>query len=1413
MPGFGTGFGYAAQSSRIRGLLIKLLTGAAFGGASWTGSDTINRFSGPWLFAPLEPGKTAGIAQISNTFQSPVFDTRKDFWIKGLTHFVSTTPLSGAFVVQGGRKGAIEAVTVGGDGSDGTPATGTLALRTQIQKQARAIHVEAFSADHLGNATDQDGLFMGGAAGAKLTASISGLYMTVTALGGLTYNSKTAALAGDVLIGGTIQTGAQIPGTRVVDWGKCNAIGSISGTTMTTTAEVGAPIYGDASDGMTVMIDGGVVVGKVTGGSSPNWTISNSAGVSVPGGSRIFIESRGGRGSYLLSQSQTVASTNIDYFPPSPGWYGVPPDVPADRTGIVAGGYGPIVTRQTIAVINTKGTNLCKWVYGGTPASGLNSGAMSSLVMTGATTAKLVLTGPITAAGAVKGAWAKNTVYAVGDQVTSGGRTYLARVAHTSANAANTTLDTERQAGRWVAPNTAIAGWYPMGAWATATAYLAGDVVTQGGKLYFCCNSHTAAASFATDLAANRWSAMAGWTFKITASGYDPVNPTAPGGTTQVLPIGHFNRDWTLSNAGITVGDGTSATEINLVCDTAYTGNLPASNGVANLASTYTYSRVVTSPQVIFMGAPLNGAKPLDGKEPGEHADSLGQMDADKFAGFLGTDRIRSTSSYQAGGITSATGINDTTEETSRTWWQWVLGLTPGEDPLCNIVWSGMQQVVVQKPKRYFRTWVDIGARTWANWALGPFPNATLRPTATEAATGFVVATSTDPSVPRAYYAMGGQIYSGGHYQGAPPVDPAPSTAIGFNATTSLASSGRDPASTELLSLTFQHDTGDTLTTASGGTRIGWFDLTCSANFPGKLADGSRCIVDPVPNVNFVGLGSSVAGPEAVRGRQAVPIGNNPVYIDCTVRGTSITKRFGPYNVPGAPAAATTTLAATAQPVVSAATGASPYSFTGVTTQTIGTAATDRDVILAIVLKASQARTISGVTIGGVAASAIGNTSIASGTSTYTAIQYWRARVPTGTTADVVVTTSGSCQAVQIFCWTCTGLGVVYDANTAVGAAANVGASLTLATPPGGAVLAAHAYNTATSGATLRASSMLLTGTGNNAAQTVAGTASGGDLAWNVGTENGDVQLVVSTGTSVLSVISVGPAVALDANFIAGTMATATITRASTGTAVNAAGVITTSSNNVGRFDYSLGILRGLYVEPSRTNVCTWSTDLTNAAWRNFNTVTVVAASNILGLASFDVSNTVNLASRLNTPATALSNSTTYTRTCYAKAVSGNGMLIFERVDNGTVTRAEFNLLTGVVAFSNSGTPSMVDMGNGVYRCVWTFITGATGAQASAVHYIGAYGATATATTVRIAGVQVEQASDASSYIPTTSAAVTRSADTLNLTGLSQANGTYTARCWHVSGDYTDVPGVTITGGAATLTGISTKPIQGVTMM
>jgi hypothetical protein len=1526
-----TGFDFRAR------VKLGLLTGAAFGNAGWTASTNVARFMGPWQFARLEPGVSLNVPAISNSNQQPNYDTRHDVGIRGSTHFSPvSTSIVGSIQANGGRRLTFSGADIGG-------ATGG---KLQLLKAAQAIMVEGIVGDFASNPTDQDGLVVGGCAAARLTASINGFYMTVT---GRT-NVPGAASTGDLIIGGTLTNGTGVTvGTRVVDFGKCRAIGSISGTTMTTTQEVGAPI----AAGMTVEVDGGVVVGTVSSGSTGSWTITNSAGVSVPAGSRIFIESKGQNGSYLLDTSQTVASTAIDFYPPTPGYFGVPQDIPTDRIAEVALNYGPIIYRQLNRILNTHGTNLCKTIAATNAAAALNSAPLTSVTMTGAQTCQVVLAGT-------------------------------------------------------------IAGLNPRGAWATATAYAQGDAVSQGGKVYFCAQAHTSG-TFTTDLTTNTYwvdpTAIGGGnqnaaTMKLANVGYNSQN----------LPIGYFSRDWHVTN--ITLGTGGAGTTIDLVCDNTYTGNLPPNGATGDVA---TYGAII-----ILMGMPPDASKAnyLGAKQPGEHADSMGQTDKEKQIGFLGTDLVTGTSSYQAGGITSNSANNDTTEEFSRDNLKWVLGLIPGEDPVCNIAWTGMQQVVVGKKKRWWQCYADVGPRTWVSPDKAPFPNATLRPTATEAATGFKTASGIDGATSFNYLAYGGQIFSGGWLFGSPATDFCPAGVAGFSFSMASPRSyygQRDPSASEMLSLSFQHDTVDTLSTASAGTHIGWFDLTCTANFPGALANGNRCLVDAIPDQKFVGLGTSVTGRRATRGRQAIPIGNNPVYIDCPVVGTAITKRFGPYNFPGAPAAATTTLAIAAQPVTAPINTGTTAART-FTAHPIGTAAADRYVFVCAIIESSAGtpRGINAVSVGGIAASLVTYSYAQKSDGGTVAIGWYRALVTTGTTADIVVTASGSNSAAMVYVWAVNGLGTVYDSSAVVGATgqANVGLSTNIATPVGGAVLAVHTYASAASGVDRRASAMNWTGYTPSQSQAIGGTVSGTDLAWTVGTEvtSSDIAVIAGgTGAATLTAISLSPAFALEANMIGGTLSngnviqagsvsyvdatglvqtaaqrtnkllwseafeqanwsktnstiTADATTAPNGTATadtwarlstasasisqgaagpanspwsasyyvkmktgryfamrlqgiypsradvvfdlqngvistaanstsafsgasatmtpvgngwyrctltatgdaqagvslwasfnsngtvtdgtdssatsdgylwgaqleqaaNASGYIPTTTaavtNSLPRFDYNLGILRGMYVEPSRTNLSIYSETTGNATEWVPQAATFTSTNNADpfgrttgGLVAADGSNGPHFVRVSGGATISFTSGLTYAFSYFVKAGSQS---LVQLTPPGAAfpanPYANFDLASGTVTLQVGCTADIRPVANGWYRISIVATAGATTpANGAVVAWItagnsGRIAANTLTTNFYITGGQTEQAGDVSSYIPTAAAAVTRAADTLNLTGIGKANGTYTARCWHVSGDYTDVAGVTVTSGAATLSAVSTKPIQGVTFL
>ena len=237
-----------------------------------------------------------------------------------------------------------------------------------------------------------------------------------------------------------------------------------------------------------------------------------------------------------------------------------------------------------------------------------------------------------------------------------------------------------------------------------------------------------------------------------------------------------------------------------------------------------------------------------------------------------------------------------------------------------------------------------------------------------------------------------------------------------------------------------------------------------------------------------------------------------------------------------------------------------------------------------------------------------------------------------------------------------------------------------------------------------------------------------------------------------------------------------TFTRASGATRINSAGLIETVASNSPRFDYNPVTLqpRGLLIEEQRTNLLTYSEQFDNAAWSKTNaTVTANAAT--------APDNT--LTADLVIPSTASGNHTssqyavtaaigsTYSVSVYAKAsgyswvrlslggVAGGGYAFFD-VSSGT---------TGVISDRPGDSAAIVSCGNGWYRCSFTASVVTAGTLYQDIYIQSAnnqFSFTGDGTSgIYIWGAQLEAGSFPTSYIPTTTAAVTRAADVAKMEG------------------------------------------------
>ncbi len=290
-----------------------------------------------------------------------------------------------------------------------------------------------------------------------------------------------------------------------------------------------------------------------------------------------------------------------------------------------------------------------------------------------------------------------------------------------------------------------------------------------------------------------------------------------------------------------------------------------------------------------------------------------------------------------------------------------------------------------------------------------------------------------------------------------------------------------------------------------------------------------------------------------------------------------------------------------------------------------------------------------------------------------------------------------------------------------------------------------------------------------------------------------------------------------------------TVTRATNATRVNASGLIESVASGIPRLDYfsSDGTVGcpALLVEPSGSNLAFHSTDWTN----NWNAgtasgTTIITNSTISfapdGTATANeihpTSGNTNHSRNSNaTTATTYTSGTIYTMSAFFKAGVGVGTRIQLTYNSARFSQngyANFDLIAGTVLVVSGTTADtnraarIENYGNEWYRCSFaaTCTSNGTGIGFS-VGLINASGDTrspsfsGTVTDYLLGwGAQLETGSVATSYIPTTTAAVTRNADVVLVSGavsgaIGQTEGTI----------YAEVDVRNFAGGSSRLISIS----------
>lgn len=214
-----------------------------------------------------------------------------------------------------------------------------------------------------------------------------------------------------------------------------------------------------------------------------------------------------------------------------------------------------------------------------------------------------------------------------------------------------------------------------------------------------------------------------------------------------------------------------------------------------------------------------------------------------------------------------------------------------------------------------------------------------------------------------------------------------------------------------------------------------------------------------------------------------------------------------------------------------------------------------------------------------------------------------------------------------------------------------------------------------------------------------------------------------------------------------------------------------TAQNNVPRFDHNstTGESLGLLIEESRTNLALQSeafgTTWTATRATVMNNTRIAPDGTLTSDRLIDTTdNNTHFVSQTFTGTAAA-----YTFSVYVKAAGYNFVAL--RLFNGTseVGLAYYNLSTGATGTVSSGTASIVNVGNGWYRCILTATLAASASCTADIQLASADGTNSFAgdgwKSVALWGAQVELGAFATSYIPTTTATATRQVDAASMTG------------------------------------------------